>query len=113
MLAGRGAAIDADVYRGTALTWATACGHTATIQRLVELGADPSRRTTFGGPGHGDGTTALHLAAQDGRLDAIRVLLDLGADPTLKDALYDSTPAGWAEHGGKTAARDLLREHGG
>jgi ankyrin repeat protein len=113
VLAGRGAAIDADVYRGTALTWATACGHTATIQRLVELGADPSRRTTFGGPGHGDGTTALHLAAQDGRLDAIGVLLDLGADPTLKDALYDSTPAGWAEQGGKTAARDLLREHGG
>ena len=113
VLAARGAAIDADVYRGTALTWAAACGHTATIQRLVELGADPSQRTTFGGPGHGDGTTALHLAAQAGRLDAIRVLLDLGADPTLKDALYDSTPAGWAEHGGKTAARDLLREHGG
>jgi ankyrin repeat protein len=113
VLVARSAALDADVYRGTALTWAAACGHTATIQRLVALGADPNQRATFGGPDHGQGTTALHLAAQNGQLDAIRTLLDLGADPILKDELYDSTPAGWAEHGGETAARDLLREHGG
>lgn len=113
LLVARGAALDADVYRGTALSWAGARGHPATIRRLVALGADPNQRTTFGGPGHGENTTALHLAAQDGHLDAIRALLDLGADPTIKDALYDSTPAGWAEHGGNTAARDLLREHGG
>jgi ankyrin repeat protein len=113
VLVARGTRLDADVYRGTALSWAAACGHTATLKRLVALGADPNQRTTFGGPGHGQGTTALHLAAQDGHLDAIRSLLDLGADPTLKDELYDSTPAGWAEHGGKTDARDLLLEHGG
>jgi ankyrin repeat protein len=112
-LVARGAAVDADVYRGTALSWAAAHGSTATIRRLVALGADPSQRTTFGGPGHGQATTALHLAAQNGHLDAIDALLELGADPTLRDALYDSAPAGWAEHGGKHAARDLLRARGG
>jgi ankyrin repeat protein len=113
LLVARGAAVDADVYRGTALSWAAACGRTAAIRRLVALGADPDRRSTFGGPEHGEGVTALHLAAQGGRLDAIRALLELGADPTLRDGIYDGPPAGWAEHGGNEAARDLLRAHGG
>ena len=91
-LVARGAALDADVYRGTALSWAAARGSTATIRRLVALGADPSRRTTFGGPGHGQATTALHLAAQNGHLDAIRALLELGADPTLEDASTAAPP---------------------
>jgi len=108
-LVAHGAAPDGEVYRGTALTWAAACGHPAAIRRLVALGADPSLRTTFGGPEHGEGVTALHLAAQGGHLDAIRALLELGADPSIKDALYDGTPANWAEHSGRTAARDLLR----
>jgi ankyrin repeat protein len=51
----------------------------------------------------------LHLAAQNGDLDTIRALLDLGADPTIEDGVYHATPAGWAEHGGHGAARDLLR----
>jgi ankyrin repeat protein len=50
----------------------------------------------------------LHLAAQCGSLDAIRALLHAGADPGLKDALFDATPADWAEHGGNDAARELL-----
>jgi ankyrin repeat protein len=57
--------------------------------------------------------TALHLAAQDGHLEAIEALLELGADPTVRDELYDGTAAGWAEHGGRHAARELLRERGG
>jgi ankyrin repeat protein len=113
LLVARGAAVAADAYRGTALTWAAARGHTGAIRRLVALGADPNQRATFGGPTHGEGVTALHLAAQDGQLDAIRTLLDLGADPSIRDGLYDATPAGWAEHGGKHAARDLLRARGG
>jgi ankyrin repeat protein len=113
VLVARGAAVDADVYRGTALIWAAACGHVDAIQRLVALGADPNQRATFGGPGHGEGATALHLAAQNGRIDAIRALLDLGADPTVTDRLYGSTPAGWADHGGHSAARDLLEPRSG
>jgi ankyrin repeat protein len=97
------------VYRGTALSWAAACGRVDAVRCLVRLGADPSRRGTFGGPGHGEGVTALHLAAQNGSLDVIRVLLELGADPAVRDGLYDGTPANWAEHGGHPAAAELLR----
>ncbi|HET8755344.1 MAG TPA: ankyrin repeat domain-containing protein [Solirubrobacteraceae bacterium] len=104
----RGAAVGADVYRGTALAWAAARGRVAAIEQLVALGADPNQRTTFGGPEHGVGTTALHLAAQNGDLPAIRALLELGADPAIRDGLYDATPAGWAEHGGHRDARRLL-----
>jgi ankyrin repeat protein len=112
-LVAHGASVSADVYRGTALTWAAACAHIDAIRRLVALGADPNQRGTFGGPSHGEGVTALHLAAQAGHADAVAALLDAGADPTIRDALYDGTPAGWAEHGGHPQLRGLLRERGG
>ena len=107
-LVARGAAVDADVYRGTALAWAAACGRVAAIRALVALGADPDQRGTFGGPRHGDRITALHLAAQNGDLPAIRALLELGADATIRDGLYGGTPADWAGHSGHNDARALL-----
>jgi ankyrin repeat protein len=105
----RGADVDADVYRGTALAWAAGHGHVAAIRRLVALGADPSRPGTFGGLTHGRDVTPLHLAAQNGHVDAIDALLELGADPTRADAIYDATPAGWAEHAGHREAAARLR----
>lgn len=112
-LVARGASVDADVYRGTALTWAAAKGRVRAVRRLLSLGATVNLRGTFGGPGHGVGTTALHHAAEAGKLAVLEVLLAAGADPTLTDHLYDGTPASWAEHNGQTAARDLLRGEGG
>jgi hypothetical protein len=112
VLVARGADLEADVYRGTPLVWAAATGRIAAIRRLVALGADPSGRTTFGGPTHGEGVTPLHLAAQGGHREAVEALLQTGADPTLRDAIYDSPPSGWAEHGGHPAVAQLLREHG-
>jgi ankyrin repeat protein len=109
-LVARGANVDADVYRGTALAWAAAGGRQRALERLLKLGADPNRRGTFGGPEHGESVTALHLAAQNAQLDAIGLLLAAGADPTARDALYDSTPAGWAAEFGKREAEALLRE---
>lgn len=108
-----GARIDADPYRGTALTWASVNGRTASVLRLLELGADPNLRGTFGGPTHGDGVTALHLAAQCGHLETIRVLLDAGADPTLTDRLHGGAAWGWAEFGGHQEAARLLRAAAG
>jgi ankyrin repeat protein len=108
-LVARGADPAADVYRGSALAWAAACGREQAIRRLVALGADPSQRGTFGGPDHGNGVTALHLAAQNGDAATIRVLLELGADPSVKEGNYDGTPRDWAEHFGHTAAAELLR----
>ena len=74
---------------------------------LVELGADPNQRGTFGGPGHGEGVTALHLAAQAGQREAVDALLELGADP-LRDELHGGDAAGWAEFGCHPQLADLL-----
>jgi ankyrin repeat protein len=89
--------------------WAAANGRAGAVRRLIELGADPSGRSTFGGPTHGEGVTALHLAAQGGHLDAVRALLDAGADPRARDANFDSTPDGWAEYGGHPEVAAAIR----
>jgi ankyrin repeat protein len=108
LLAERGARLEADVYRGTALAWAAASGRARAVARLVALGADPSGRTTFGGPEHGRAVTPLHLAAQNGDLAVIDALLANGADPTIKDGIYDGTPADWAANFGHATARDRI-----
>lgn len=104
-----GAGLDADPYRGTPLTWAACNGRVAAIRRLVALGADVNRRGSFGGPDHGEGVTALHLAAQSGQADAVEALLELGADPTIVDALHGGTPAGWAAFCGQAELAERLR----
>jgi ankyrin repeat protein len=112
-LVARGASVDADVYRGTALTWAATKGRVRAVRRLLAHGATVNLRGTFGGPAHGVGTTALHHAAEAGRVEVLEVLLAAGADPTLRDHLYDGTPASWAEHNGQAEALALLRRVGG
>ena len=106
----RGAQIDADPYRGTPLIWAAANGHADAVSWLINAGADVNKRATFGGPSHGQRVTALHLAAQNNRVEAVRTLLARGADPTAEDALYHGTPAGWAEHEGALRSLAVLRE---
>ena len=108
-----GADVDADVYRGTPLTWAAVNGRVEAIAQLLELAADPNRRGTFGGPDHGEGVTALHLAAQAGRAEAVDVLLSAGADPTVVDALHGGTPAGWASFAGHPELAERLERASG
>ncbi|HET7567848.1 MAG TPA: ankyrin repeat domain-containing protein [Gaiellaceae bacterium] len=104
-----GARVDADPYRGTPLTWAACNGRVGAIERLLALGARVDARGTFGGPDHGVGVTALHLAAQSGREEAVDVLLAAGADPSLKDELHGGTAAGWAHVGGHVGLEGRLR----
>jgi ankyrin repeat protein len=106
----RGADLEADVYRGTPLVWAAATGRSEAIRELVALGADVNGRSSFGGPGHGEGVTPLHLAAQSGHRDAVELLLSLGADPSLRDSLHDGDAAGWASVGGHPDLAALLSE---
>jgi ankyrin repeat protein len=108
LLAELGARLDADPYRGTPLAWAAANGRVEAVRVLVELGADPDQRGTFGGPSHGQGVTAIHLAAQAGRRDAVIALLDLGADPLILDELHGGSALGWARSGGQGDLADVL-----
>ena len=103
-----GARVDADPYRGTALTWAAVNGRVRSVRALVHLGADPNQRSTFGGPSHGEGVTAIHLAAQAGQREAVITLLELGADPLIKDELHGGNARGWANVGGHEELADTL-----
>ena len=103
-----GARVDTDPYRGTPLTWAAVNGRVTSVRKLLELGADPNRLGTFGGPDHGEGVTALHLAAQAGRREAVEALLDAGADASIADRLHGGTAAGWADFGGHRELERLL-----
>jgi ankyrin repeat protein len=109
LLVDLGGRVDADPYRGTALAWAAANGRVAAIRKLVDLGADVNQQGTFGGPSHGEGVTAIHLAAQSGQREAVFTLLELGADPELRDRLYDGNAIGWARAGGHEWLADELR----
>jgi ankyrin repeat protein len=108
-----GARVDADPYRGTPLAWAAANGRVASICELVSLGADPNQRGTFGGPSHGEGVTAIQLAAQSGKRDAVEGLIELGADPAIRDAIYDGPASGWARSCGNDELAAFLEGLGG
>lgn len=61
------------------------------VRLLVELGWDVDARSRG---------TALHEASWRGDGELVDVLLGLGADPTIRDTVFDGTPAAWAHHGG-------------
>jgi ankyrin repeat protein len=103
-----GARVDADPYRGTPLTWAAVNGRVEAVRTLVGLGADPNQRGTFGGPTHGEGVRAIHVAAQAGQREAVITLLEFGADPLMRDALHGGTALGWARVGGHEELADIL-----
>ena len=103
-----GARLDADPYRGTPLIWAAGCNRLETATWLVDRGAAVNRQATFGGLTHGQGVTALHMAAQNGHLSMVKLLIARGADPSIKDDLYHGDAAGAASFFGQTAVRDYL-----
>ena len=108
MLVARGADLEADPYRGTPLLWAAFKGRLGAARWLLDQGAGVNRRATFGGPSHGQGVTALHLAVQRGDLDMVRLLLERGGDPTVEDDLYGSSIM-WAGHFGHDEVLAMLR----
>jgi ankyrin repeat protein len=109
LLVDRGARVDADPYRGTPLIWAASKSRIDVARWLLDHGAPVNQTATFGGPSHGQGVTALHLAAQSGLLEMVRFLIQEGADPAITDELYNSSPLGWAEHFGQTEVTRFLR----
>ncbi len=107
-----GARLDADPYRGTPLIWAAVCDRLETAEWLINHGANVNQKGTFGGSTHGQGVTAVYMAAQCGHLSMVQLLLQKGADPKIKDDLYHGDAEGAANHFGQTAVRDYLRSLG-
>ena len=88
------AAVDASPeVAGRALVESVTLGAIAIVRALLDAGVDIDSRRS-------DGTTALHQAAFEGNAELVEELLARGADISLRDVMYDGTPAGWAEAGG-------------
>jgi ankyrin repeat protein len=104
-----GARLDADPYRGTPLIWAAWCNRLETAAWLIDQGASVDHKATFGGPSHGQGVTALHMASQSGHLSMVQLLIEKGADPSIRDELHGGDAAGHANFHGQIAVRDYLR----
>ena len=103
-----GARVDADPYRGTPLTWAAGCDALSAAEWLLDHGANVNQRGTFGGPDHGQGVTACHIAAQSGHLEMVKLLVSRGTDLSIEDELHGGRPIGWARHGGQTEVAEYL-----
>lgn len=95
-LLGRGAAIDAAPYNGTALHWALLGHRPEAAEWLVEWGADIDGRAACGDTAD---VTPLHVAAGWANdLRSARLLKARGADLTIRDRTYGATAIDWAEH---------------
>jgi ankyrin repeat protein len=76
-------------------------GHTEVVEYLLDHGAAIDAKGVFG-------ATALHWAAINNHRDVVELLVRRGASLDLRDARYNSTPAGWAREGGHIELADFL-----
>ena len=92
--------------RHRALALSAQFGNTKIVHMLLDAGEDPNR---YNPPGFHAHSTPLHQAALAGHEAIVRLLVERGARLDLKDTVWQSTPEGWASHGGKTRVADYLR----
>ncbi len=88
----------------TPLMLASEHGHASAVERLLQLGANPSARDD-------QGRSPLHYAARTGRHEAVARLLEAGADPSTADQFGD-TPLHLAASGGFLESLELLLQSG-
>jgi ankyrin repeat protein len=95
--------------RHAALALAAQHGHAEVVRLLLDAGEDPSRYNPDGYHGH---STPLHQAVWSDHLDVVRLLVERGARLDLRDKVYQGTPLGWANYGGRAAIAEYLRTRG-
>jgi len=61
-------------------------------------------------PGFDYAGTGLHYAALNGHRRMVDFLIQQGADVNVKDSKVNSTPAGWADHGGHAELKQYLEQ---
>jgi ankyrin repeat protein len=96
--------------RHRALALAAQHGHVEILRLLLDAGEDPNRYNPKGNHGH---STPLHQAVWSGHDAVVRLLVERGARLDIRDTIYDGTPLGWAEYGGRTDIVEYLRAQGG
>ncbi|MET9018578.1 ankyrin repeat domain-containing protein [Actinopolymorpha sp. NPDC004070] len=87
-------------------------GSVEAMRLVLEQGFDVNTGVRGGVLGPPLRRTALHEAAHAGNLPLVRFLVEQGADHGLRDASFDATPLGWAEHGGNEETAAYLRRLG-
>lgn len=92
--------------RHCALALSSQFGHTEIVRVLLDAGEDPNRYNPVGCHAQ---STPLHQASLAGHSDVVRLLVERGARLDLKDTIWHATPAGWAEHAGRTEIEKYLR----
>jgi len=92
-----------------ALALAAQHGHADVVRLLLDAGEDPNRYNPDGFHAH---STPLHQAVWSDHMDVVRLLVERGARLDVRDTVYDGTPLGWANYGGRTAIAEYLRGRG-
>lgn len=98
--------------RHRALALGAQLGHAEIVRMLLAAGEDPNRYNPEGNHGH---STPLHQAVASGHENVVRLLVERGARLDIKDAIWEGTPLGWAEHCGRHEIAEYLSrigEHG-
>jgi ankyrin repeat protein len=92
--------------RHIAFALAAQHGRADVVRLLLDTGEDPNRYNPKGFHAH---STPLHQAAYAGRANVVHLLVERGARLDIRDTIHQSTPLGWANHGGRTEIADYLR----
>jgi ankyrin repeat protein len=74
------------------------------IKRGAQINAIP--------PGFDYSGTGLHYAALNGHRPMVEFLIQQGAEVDIRDTKVNSTPAGWADHGGHAELKEYLEQIG-
>ena len=91
--------------RHRALALAAQFGHAGIVRLMLNAGENPNRYNPAGCHDH---STPLHQAAFAGHEEVVHLLLERGARLNMTDTIWQGTPAGWAQHKGKTQIHDYL-----
>jgi len=91
--------------RHLALALSAQFGHVEIVRLMLDSGENPDR---YNPPGAHSHSTPLHQAAYAGHEAVVRLLVERGARLDLKDVIWHGTPAGWAQHAGRTELAEYL-----